>query len=75
MVQFGVGLACGLSSLAAGMAIGVSGDSCVRAYSRQPRFLTGFMLIMIFSEMIGLFGVIMAMLMNSQVKGVNCPVQ
>lgn len=73
MTQFGVGLTCGLSSLAGGFAIGVAGDVCVRAYGKQPKFLTGLMLIMIFSEMIGLFGMIIAMMMNTQVKGVVCP--
>lgn len=72
MVQLGAGLTCGLSSLAAGFAIGVAGDACVRAYSRQPRFLTGFMLIMIFAEMIGLFGMIIAMMTNTLAKGVTC---
>lgn len=69
----GVGLCCGLSSLAAGFTIGVAGDVCVRAYGRQPRFLTGLMLIMIFAEMIGLFGMIMAMMMNTGVKAIRCP--
>lgn len=72
MVQFGVGLTCGLSSLAAGFAIGVAGDACVRAYNKQTKFLTALMLIMIFAEMIGLFGMIIAMMMNTTVKGVKC---
>jgi V-type H+-transporting ATPase 16kDa proteolipid subunit len=73
MVQFGVGLTCGLSSLAGGFAIGVAGDACIRAYCRQPKFLTGLLLIMIFAEMISLFGMIIAMMLNTVVKGVACP--
>lgn len=68
----GVGLCCGLSSLAAGLAIGVAGDACVRAYAKQPKFLTGLMLIMIFAEMIGLFGMIISMMLNVEAKKGVC---
>merc|ERR1719469_1489147 len=47
---FGAGLTVGLSSLAAGMAIGIVGDAGVRANAQQPRLFVGMILILIFAE-------------------------
>ncbi|CAO2181659.1 unnamed protein product [Urochloa humidicola] len=52
------GLACGLSSLASGMAIGVVGDAGVRATAQQPKLFVGTILILIFAEALGLYGLI-----------------
>ena len=59
----GAGLACGLSSLAAGLAIGVAGDSGVRAYAHQDSIFVGMILILIFAEAIGLYGLIVSIIM------------
>lgn len=40
-IQFGAGLAVGLSCLAAGIAIGITGDAGVRATAQQPRMFVG----------------------------------
>jgi V-type H+-transporting ATPase 16kDa proteolipid subunit len=40
-VQFGAGLSVGLSCLAAGFAIGITGDAGVRATAQQPRMFVG----------------------------------
>lgn len=63
-MQFGGGLACGLSSLAAGFAIGVVGEAGVRGFSQQPRLFMGMILILIFAEVLGLYGAIGAILLN-----------
>ncbi|CAL4945431.1 unnamed protein product [Urochloa decumbens] len=52
------GLACGLSSLAAGGAIGVVGDAGVRGTAQQPKLFMGTILILIFAEALGLYGLI-----------------
>ena len=44
------GLCCGLSSLGAGIAIGIAGNAGVRALGQQERLFVGMMLILIFSE-------------------------
>ena len=59
----GAGLTCGLSSLAAGLAIGVAGDAGVRAYAQTDGIFVGMILILIFAEAIGLYGLIVAIIM------------
>ena len=58
MVDLGGGLACGLAGLGAGMCIGIVGDAGVRASAQQPRLYVGMVLILIFSEALGLYGLI-----------------
>ena len=50
------GLSVGLTGLAAGYAIGVVGDTGVRAYMQQSRIFVGMVLILIFGEVLGLYG-------------------
>jgi len=57
------GLACGLSALASGLAIGVSGDAGVRAYAQTDGIFVGMILILIFAECIGLYGMIVSIIM------------
>merc|ERR1719412_195667 len=60
------GLACGLSSLGAGMAIGIVGDAGVRANGQQPKLFVGMVLILIFAEALGLYGLIVAIILSQQ---------
>lgn len=60
------GLCCGLSGLAAGMAIGVVGDSGVRAVGQQEKLFVGVILILIFAEALGLYGLIVALILSMQ---------
>ncbi|CAG9996567.1 unnamed protein product [Clonostachys byssicola] len=62
-LQLGAGLSVGLCGLAAGFAIGIVGDAGVRASSQQPRLYVGMVLILIFAEVLGLYGVIVSILM------------
>mmetsp|Transcript_76166 Transcript_76166/g.143552 ORF Transcript_76166/g.143552 Transcript_76166/m.143552 type:complete len:179 (-) Transcript_76166:123-659(-) len=52
------GLIVGLSALSSGMAIGVVGDAGVRAVAQQQKVFVGMLLILIFAEAIGLYGLI-----------------
>ena len=61
----GAGLCCGLSSLASGLAIGVAGDAGVRAYAQTDGIFVGMILILIFAEAIGLYGMIVAIIISS----------
>ncbi|KAK6950827.1 H(+)-transporting V0 sector ATPase subunit c [Daldinia eschscholtzii] len=65
-IQLGAGLSVGLAGLAAGFAIGIVGDAGVRGTAQQPRLFVGMILILIFAEVLGLYGLIVALLMNSK---------
>jgi len=65
-IQLGAGLSVGLAGLAAGFAIGIVGDAGVRGSAQQPRLFVGMILILIFAEVLGLYGLIVALLMNSK---------
>merc|ERR1719235_785432 len=59
------GLTVGMSSLAAGLAIGIVGDAGVRANAQQPRLFFGMILILIFAEALGLYGLIVGLVVAS----------
>ncbi|MCJ1351847.1 MAG: H(+)-transporting V0 sector ATPase subunit c [Icmadophila ericetorum] len=71
-IQLGAGLSVGLSGLAAGFAIGIVGDAGVRGTAQQPRLFVGMILILIFAEVLGLYGLIVALLMNAKVNEAHC---
>ena len=50
------GLSVGLTGLAAGYAIGIIGDMGVRSFMQQSRIFVGMVLILIFGEVLGLYG-------------------
>lgn len=60
------GLCSGLSGLAAGMAIGIVGDAGVRAVGQQEKLFVGMLLILIFAEALGLYGMIVALILSQQ---------
>merc|ERR1712166_130932 len=59
------GMCCGLAGLSAGLAIGIVGDAGVRANARQPKLFVGIILILIFAEALGLYGLIVALILQS----------
>ena len=59
------GLVCGLSCLGAGISIGIAGDAGVRAMGQEDRIFVGMMLILIFSEALGLYGLIVSLILTS----------
>jgi V-type H+-transporting ATPase proteolipid subunit len=58
------GMCCGLSAFASGIAIGVVGEHSVRANAINEDFYVGMILILIFAEAIGLFGLIIAIILS-----------
>ncbi|KAG9234101.1 vacuolar ATP synthase-like protein 16 kDa proteolipid subunit [Amylocarpus encephaloides] len=63
------GLSVGLTGLAAGYAIGIVGDMGVRSYMYQSRIFVGMVLILIFGEVLGLYGLIVALILNTKSRG------
>ncbi|KAG6812499.1 H(+)-transporting V0 sector ATPase subunit c [Tricholoma furcatifolium] len=64
-VQLGAGLSVGLAGLAAGFAIGIVGDAGVRGTAQQPRLFVGMAIL-------GLYGLIVALIMNTSTNGMSC---
>lgn len=58
------GLCCGLSSLFSGWAIGVAGDTGVRAVGEEERMFIPTIMIQVFCGNIGLFGLIVALILT-----------
>lgn len=71
--HMGAGMIVGLSSMSAGMAIGIVGDAGVRANAQQPKLFVGMILILIFAEALGLYGLIVGLVLasSSSQKGAN----
>ncbi|KAG8915055.1 H(+)-transporting V0 sector ATPase subunit c [Tulasnella sp. 417] len=65
-MHLAAGLAVGLSGLAAGFAIGIIGDSGVRGAAQQPKLFVGMVLTLIFAEVLGIYGLIVALVMSSK---------
>ncbi|ESU39079.1 Vacuolar ATP synthase proteolipid subunit [Giardia duodenalis] len=58
------GLCTGLSALAAGIAIGVTGNAGVRAVARKPKLFVVMLLTLVFGEALALYGLIIALILN-----------
>lgn len=71
-IHLSAGLCCGLTGLAAGHAIGLIGDACARAYMQQSRVFVAMVLMLIFAEVIGLYGLIVALILNTRAGEAKC---
>ena len=67
------GLSCGLSGLGAGLAIGIVGDAGVRANGIQPKLFVPMVLILIFAEALGLYGLIVGIILSQQTQTCTLP--
>jgi len=56
----------GFAGLSAGYAIGVIGQKGILGYSQQPRLFVGMVLMLIFAEVLGLYGLIIALILKSR---------
>jgi len=65
-MDLAAGLTVGLCGMASGMAIGVIGDSGVRGFGQQPKLYVGMVLVLIFAEALGLFGLIIALVLGTR---------
>lgn len=72
-LHLSAGLIVGLACLSSGFAIGKVGEVAVRGFSRQPRLFFGLILLLVFSEIIGIYGFIGAgILVNISRSGLFC---
>jgi len=68
-VHLAAGLSVGLAGLAAGYAIGMVGNAGARAFLQQQKVFVGKVLILIFSEVLGLYGLIVGLILNTKASG------
>merc|ERR1711980_58014 len=63
----------GFTHLGAGLSVGLSGlDAGVRGTAQQPKLYVGMILILIFAEVLGLYGLIVALILNTKGSGIEC---
>jgi V-type H+-transporting ATPase 16kDa proteolipid subunit len=62
----------GLTGLAAGYCIGIVGDQGVRSYLSQQKIFVGLVLILIFAEVLGLYGLIVGLILNTRAGPAKC---
>jgi len=67
--NFASGLVCGFSGLGAGYAIGITGDHGVKANGIKASLFVPMVLILIFAEALGLFGLIIAIVLSQSKTG------
>jgi V-type H+-transporting ATPase proteolipid subunit len=48
------------------MSIGIVGDAGVRATAQQPRIFVGMILMLIFAEALGLYGLIVSLILSTK---------
>ncbi|CAG8567506.1 12981_t:CDS:2 [Cetraspora pellucida] len=65
-IHLGSGLTVGLAGLGAGYSIGIVGDAFVRAYVQQTRLFVTMVLMLIFAEVLGLYGLIVGLILNTK---------
>jgi V-type H+-transporting ATPase proteolipid subunit len=70
--HLGAGLVVGLGCVAAGGAIGRAGASLVRAFGRQGRMLMPMVLVLVFAEVLAIYGLLVAVLMLNTARGLGC---
>ncbi|KAF1816658.1 vacuolar ATP synthase-like protein 16 kDa proteolipid subunit [Eremomyces bilateralis CBS 781.70] len=68
-MHLAAGLSVGLTGLGAGYAIGIVGDTGVRSFMQQSRLYVGMVLILIFAEVLGLYGLIVGLMLNTHSRG------
>lgn len=71
-LHMAAGLTTGLCSIASGYTIGVVGDAGVRGIIKQPRIFVGLVLILIFAEVLGLYGMIAGIMTHGKARDMTC---
>ena len=64
IMQMGSGAICGFSNLAAGYAIGLVGERGVKFYAINEAIFVALILVLIFAEVLGLFGMIVSIIIT-----------
>ncbi len=66
MMHLGAGLCCGIAQYSSGIAVGVVGESGTQATLRQSKLFAPIILVLIFTEALALYGLIVGMILSQQ---------
>eukprot|EP01129_Flabellula_baltica_P004775 TRINITY_DN1692_c0_g1_i1.p1 TRINITY_DN1692_c0_g1~~TRINITY_DN1692_c0_g1_i1.p1 ORF type:complete len:165 (+),score=29.65 TRINITY_DN1692_c0_g1_i1:36-530(+) len=66
ITSLGAGASVGFSGLSAGICIGIVGDAGVRAHAHQHKLFTIMVLVLVFAEALGLYGLIIALILGTK---------
>src|SRR5947207_1366413 len=72
IIHLAAGLCVGMTGLAAGYCIGIVGDQGVRSYLLQQKIFVGLVLILIFAEVLGLYGLMVGLILNNRAGPAQC---
>jgi V-type H+-transporting ATPase proteolipid subunit len=64
--HFGGGISVGFTGLAAGLTIGIAGQTGIIAFAQKPELFVGLTLVLIFGEVLGIYGMVISLVMNSK---------
>lgn len=68
--HFGGGLSVGFTGLAAGLTIGIAGQTGIISFAKKPELFVGLTLVLIFGEVLGIYGMVISLVLNS--KNADC---
>jgi V-type H+-transporting ATPase proteolipid subunit len=71
-IHMGAGVSVGFAGLVGGWAIGKVGFAGVKSYAQEPRVFVGMVLILIFSEVLALYGLIVSLLLKTKASSAVC---
>ena len=64
--HLGGGISVGVTGLAAGITIGIAGQYGIIAFAKQPELFVGMTLVLIFGEVLGIYGMVISLVMNKK---------
>ena len=64
--HLGGGISVGITGLAAGITIGIAGQYGIVAFAKQPELFVGLTLVLIFGEVLGIYGMVISLVMNKR---------
>jgi V-type H+-transporting ATPase proteolipid subunit len=69
--HLGGGISVGITGLSAGLTIGIAGQTGIVAFAQKPELFVGLTLVLIFGEVLGIYGMVVSLVLNS--KNSPCP--